>query len=642
MKYHQYLAVIMAGSLAACGGGSGSSGTTPLTSATLASSVASSASSSVVLAKATLAQGMVTGFGSVIVNGVHYDVKNAAIDVDGDSHVESELGVGQMLRIIGTLDADGIHGKATKVQGESQLRGAIASIDLTTGVIVALGQNILITADTFYQDGVTAATLKVGDVIKVSGYSNADGALVATRIEVKTGAAADITQLAGKIADLDTTALTFTLNGVTVNYSKATIADQTTLANDTLIRVRGKLVDGIFVAEGIQTSPLNIKNDAGFDGDFGFALGGLVTDLVANTSFKLNDATVIVNADTQYEGGVASDLANGLMVKIQGTLDANNNLVASKIKLILQPQASDNGLVQTVNLDNNTFSVNGITFVVTVDTSFNDGGRDKVRLFSLKDLAVGNTVNVRSYKIAATDTTPEQIIATRVERHNAPVAGAANFQVEVHGLVESVTDSTIKVAGHNVTLNADTKINGYDSLQAFLAAAVGLNVEIKGVIVDTAFVANNVELVDGSRPLDPRHSDSSHSANDSSMPAGGFPGHSESSHSARSEGAHSETSRSAMSARSEPAHSEASRSAGADQHSEPFHSESSRSAMSARSEPAHSETSRSAMSARSEPSRSSRSAMSAPSEPPHSESSRPAPTRTHSEPSQASSSSSAS
>src|SRR6187402_1214330 len=116
MKYNHYLAVMLAGSLTACGAGSGTT-TTP-TAESLASSIASSASSTAVLQKTTLAQGMVTGFGSVIVNGVHYDVKNADIDVDGDSQVESELGIGQIVRITGSVDADGIHGKAVKLEGE--------------------------------------------------------------------------------------------------------------------------------------------------------------------------------------------------------------------------------------------------------------------------------------------------------------------------------------------------------------------------------------------------------------------------------------------------------------------------------------------------------------------------------------------
>jgi|GEM_PF-646571 len=600
MKYNQYLALLLAGSLAACGGGSGTTtgltATTDGTSVTItpitaSSAIASSASSAAIMAKITVAQGVVTGFGSVIVNGVHYDVEDAAIDVDGDSTVESDLGVGQIVRITATMGENG-RGKASKLEGESQVRGAIESIDLTTGVIVALGQSILITADTFYQNGVTAETLKVGDVIKVSAYTNADGALVATRIDVKTGTGADVAQLAGKIADLDTTALTFTINGKTVDYSKATVADETVLANDMLVRIHGSIVNDVFVATGtLQASPLSIKHDGQFGEHDDLRVGGLITDLVANTSFKINDATVLLTADTQYEGGTAADLAAGLLVKVEGILDADNNLVASEIRLILHPQVNENGLVQTVDTAANTFSVNGVTFEVTVDTSFNDSGRDKLRLFSLASLAVGNTINVHGYKVDATDTTPEHMIATRVERRNPSTNSADHFKVEVHGLVESVTASTIKVAGHDITVTADTEITGFDSLAAFLAAAVGTNVEIKGTIENNILVASSIEPADedsheGSHS-GPSHSDSSHSANSSfSVPSGGFPAHSDSSRSApanpSSDSSHSFTSRSfashsAVNPGSAPSRSESSRSAPANPSSDSSHSFTSRS-----------------------------------------------------------------
>lgn len=645
MKYNQYLAVILAGSLAACGGGSGS--TTGITASTdgtsliitpitTSSAVASSASSAVIQAKTTLAQGVVTGFGSVIVNGVHYDVEDAAITVDGDSNVESDLGVGQIVRITATMGENG-RGKATKLEGESQLRGPIDSIDLTAGVIVALGQSILLTTDTFYQDGVTAETLKVGDVIKVSAYTNADGALVATRIEVKTGTGTDVAQLAGEIADLNTTALTFTINGKTVDYSKATVSGDIVLANDLLVRVRGSVVNDVFVATALQASPLNIKHDDQLGEHDGLAVGGLITDLVANTSFKINDATVILSAETQYEGGTAADLVAGLLVKVQGTLDTNNNLVATKIRLILHPQVNENGLVETVDLAANTFSVNGVTFTVTVDTSFKDSGKDKVRLFSLSDLAAGNTINVQGYKVDATDTTPEHLVATRVERRTPSTNSTNHFNVDVRGEVEAVTASTITIAGHDITVNADTEIAGFDSLEAFLAAAVGTKVEVEGVIENNVLVASSIEPAsadEDSRPWQ-GHSDSNHSANSSaaSVPAGGFPSRSESSRSApanpSSDASHSFSSRSATNPGGAPSRSESSRSAPANPSSDASHSFSSRSAANPGSAPSRSESSKSAPASKSSDasrSFSSRSAMNG-SAPSRSESSRSAPTR---------------
>lgn len=198
MKQHSLLALILTTSLVACGGGGGGSSSGNTNTNTPSGNSTSSATAQ----KTTnVAQGVVTGFGSVIVNGVHFDVKDAAIDIDGDAHVESDLAVGQIVSVTGTVDADGIHGKASKLSAETKVRGPIETIDLTNGTIVVLGQTILITADTFYEDGLTVESLKVGDVVKVSSYTNADSALVATRIEVKTGTEAKDLFLAGEVAD---------------------------------------------------------------------------------------------------------------------------------------------------------------------------------------------------------------------------------------------------------------------------------------------------------------------------------------------------------------------------------------------------------------------------------------------------------
>ena len=503
MKYTPYLAIAIAASLSACGGGSGSTAsTTPTTTKTTT----------------TIAQGMVTGFGSVVVNGVHFDVKDANIDVDGDSHVESELGVGQMVRITGTVDADGIHGKATKLEGESQLRGPIDSIDLTNGILVALGQSILINADTFYEDGLTAASLKVGDVIKVSSYTNADGKLVATRIEVKTGVAATEMLLAGIVADLDATAMTFTINGTSIDYSKATINDlpNKTLANGMRVRVHGSIVMDVFVAVGnVHASPLDLKHDKDIDLHVDVEMSGLVSALVANTSFSLGEVNVLINGDTKFEGGAATNLANEIMVRVHGKLDADHNLVATNIKLNFMPKVEDEGLITAIDLSNNTFALNGVTFAVTVDTSFNDRSTSHVRLFSLKDLLIGDFIDVRGYKIVGTTTTPDRIIATRVERHNPSEKDPHGFKVEVSGTIESVTDMMLKIAGHNIRVTANTVITGFDNLSAFLSGAVGLKVEVKGVIEHDEFIAREIKLEVDEHEVEEHDSSSSAEASSS-------------------------------------------------------------------------------------------------------------------------------
>lgn len=519
MKQHSLLAIFIATALTACGGGSGGgSSTTPAPIST------SSASSSVVSASANIAQGTVTGFGSVIVNGVHFDVKNAAIEIDGEAKVESDLAVGQAVSVTGTVDDDGIHGKATKLSAETKLRGPIESIDLTNGVIVVLGQTVLINGDTFYEDGVTADSLKVGDVIKVSTQINADSALVATRIEIKTGTEAKDLLLTGEVANLDTTAMTFTINGTKVDYSKATIADlpNKTIKEGMLVRVHGTVVNGVFVANGnVHSSVLDLKHDGELDIKAFVEMGGLISALdipagesLIGPSFMIGNTKVLFSTTVRIEGGTVADLANGLRVRVKGKLNADRNLVADRIILILKNRVDDEGLVQATDITKNTITLNGVTFEITVDTSFNDRGKANVRLFSLKDIATGDFVGVRGYKIAASGSSPERIIATRVERKDSSEKGKEGFKTEISGKIELVGSDTIKVSGHTIKIVNFTAISGFSTTQAFLASALGMSVEVKGIIENNVFIARVIKIEKDENESE--HSDKSSSSKSSS------------------------------------------------------------------------------------------------------------------------------
>lgn len=473
--------------LAACGGGSSDNAN---------NSSASSAANNTI-AEGELTQGMVTGFGSVIVNGVHFDVKNAAIEIDGESLVESDLKIGQIVRITGKVNGDGIHGTATKLEGESQLVGPITSIDLTTNTLVALGQTILITADTFFDDDVTAAQLTAGDIIKVSSYTNAEGNLVATRIDVKNSLANNKFQLTGDIENLNTTVLTFTINGTLVDYGKASAPLKATLENGLKVRVIGSFTADTFVAVGnIHVSHLGFKHhDHDKHWDL-VTLSGPVTELTNGTSFKIEETVVLITTSTRFDGGNAGNLQTGTQVKVYGELDENRNLVAKKIKLNYKAKISQKGLVDAIDLAAKTFIVNDTVFEVNEDTSFNDRSRAKVRFFDLEDLATGDTIHVRGYKIAATATTAERNVATRVERHNPHAFGDKDWKLEVEGTVDAVGDGTITVAGQVIQVNALTRLEGFTSLENFFAVALGKEVEVKGLTQNGVAIALKIELDD--------------------------------------------------------------------------------------------------------------------------------------------------
>ena len=121
--------------LSGCGGGGGSSSGT--------GSVTTS--------------GVITGFGSVYVNGVEYETDGSSFSLDdGDDGIESEdeLEVGMVVTLTGTLNADGVTGTATHIEYDDELEGIVSASNVSNGIgtLVTMGQTVNVDADTEFEN----------------------------------------------------------------------------------------------------------------------------------------------------------------------------------------------------------------------------------------------------------------------------------------------------------------------------------------------------------------------------------------------------------------------------------------------------------------------------------------------------------
>jgi cytochrome c-type biogenesis protein CcmE len=168
----------------------------------------------------------------------------------------------------------------------------------------------------------------------VHGLRDATGALHASRVELlNANPLGD--ELRGTVATLGPT--TFTLrNGttnVTVNFSGATIVPATaTLANGEIVEVHGAFNGATFTATSI-----NIEDDAQFEHQGGeeFEVEGLTSGCgTANpcTLFNVGAQAVQVNASTRFEGGLPTDLVDGIRVEAEGHQFSGSTLIAEKIE----------------------------------------------------------------------------------------------------------------------------------------------------------------------------------------------------------------------------------------------------------------------------------------------------------------------
>ena len=162
--------VFTAVALSACGGG-GSGAAADATSAGVST-------------------GTVTGFGSIIVDGVHYDDKKVVLGVDSPASAPDAAASGSSVEIkLGhhvelTFTGDESNSSASSVTVSAEVVGKVSAI---TPDIVVAGQTVKVNTDaatgplTFFEGISSAADIKVGDRLEVHGAPTALGILCISR-----------------------------------------------------------------------------------------------------------------------------------------------------------------------------------------------------------------------------------------------------------------------------------------------------------------------------------------------------------------------------------------------------------------------------------------------------------------------------
>lgn len=185
--------------------------------------------------------GEITGFGSVIVNGITFDMSGAGVMLDDDPGDETQLRIGMMVRVEGEFDANDItRGRAHRVYYMKDLEGPVSDIDYTNKTFVALGQAVVVSARTHFEHVSRLDQLNVGNIVEVSGIMDVNGNIQATFVELKKPSFVpgdDEIEIKGTIGNLNPNDRTFVLKGLIVDYRNALLEDVP----------NGILADGMFV-----------------------------------------------------------------------------------------------------------------------------------------------------------------------------------------------------------------------------------------------------------------------------------------------------------------------------------------------------------------------------------------------------------
>lgn len=327
--FHLAVTVLAAAVLSACGGG----GDAVSTGSNLQSDTAVTKS---------VATGVVTGFGSVIANGVRYELSDTKVfdDNGGETTCVADDNCGMKLGMEVEIEAGAVRrssdssvtpsAKATRVHYGSSLLGPVTVVGQDQWVV--LGQKVNLTTTTVIVGTAVANT----SIVEVHGLlDKATGDITATRIEVKSSAPAAY-RLRGRVTQKGVDAAdTVRIGDQVVSFANLPLVFAA-LTNDQFIRVKLSTTPNAadhWVAQSIKLNERRLSSD---DNGAQSELEGLVESVsVADgvvTSFVLNGSTVTLPASgVTYEHGTVAALVVGARLEAEGIV-TNGALVASKIE----------------------------------------------------------------------------------------------------------------------------------------------------------------------------------------------------------------------------------------------------------------------------------------------------------------------
>lgn len=394
-----------------------------------------------------ISTGTITGFGSVYVNGVRFETDQARFEVEGVDGTQDDLRVGMVVQVQGSLNADGSTGTASFIRYADDLQGPVSAIETTADPdikrLTVLGQTVVISASDTAYDDVRFDDIVVGQVLEISGYYDQNDELQASYVELKDDD--DDVEIRGVIENLN--GLEFTVRGIAVDASSASIEDFANgLQNGIYVEVEGEFIGNVLIASEVEAE------DDLYDDDDEVEIEGYITQFTAMNDFAVNGVPVDAS-------GVSTSLQLrlGERVEVEGYM-RNGVLIAEEIEL-RGGNTEISARLEAVDLNSQQFTLKpvsdqpAITVQISDLTRMEDDLDDDDRLL-LTDLQPGNFITVRGFEMDS-----NIVAVTRVKREDDD-----DDEVEVQGVVDAYTPTSVTVLGVEFMVDGSTEYEGDDGI----------------------------------------------------------------------------------------------------------------------------------------------------------------------------------
>ena len=251
----------------------------------------------------------------ITVNDVQYSTdENTAIFLNGKPQPFDQLEINQVVTIKSQID-NGNTAQALQINYLSSVIGPIERFNSESNEVELLGQSYLIDENTLIFDEasnpIPASSLTVNTLVEVSALDSDNGFSTATRIDIREDA--DVFSIFGVIESIRAQDNELEVNQLVVNYSNASISDETREALDVGVEI---FVIGLPDMDSnepyFNAQDLAIADDEGNIALNMLFTNGEIIEFESPSNFVIDGGyQLAVTEQTLFTNGDASDLSLG-------------------------------------------------------------------------------------------------------------------------------------------------------------------------------------------------------------------------------------------------------------------------------------------------------------------------------------------
>lgn len=416
-----------------------------------------------------ISRGPVTAYGSIVVNGVHFDISAASYFHNGQQ-INHKPAIGEVVTVRGGFDANGLSGTANRVYSRSLVVGPVTQA-FSSNLLEILQQQVHVDADTIFVGFSDPASLTTSDWLEVSGLLRADGSIQASLLRQLP--ASGQLRLQGIVSQLQVGIAHFKLGSLTVDYSTL-VSGASSLEEGDWVEVIGSLSGGVLDATRLSPASHQLQAEPGDD----MELSGYVQQLsTTKDRFMLADIPVILTANTQFEAGSAAQLNNNLRIEVEGEINSSGQLVAEEVEFensgeieVIAPASGAASCDPQSNCHSGSLDLLGISVGTTTDTIFE--GSDTQTL-QFDKIQAGDWLKISAYR------NPQGSITAS----HVAIPESIPVEVEITAKVDTLMPPSMTLLGINVNTSS-TAVSGI---------VVGDLVEVSGNWNGSTLIATSIE-----------------------------------------------------------------------------------------------------------------------------------------------------